>query len=444
MTVLFAIVNTLASVVVALSLIYFLYVTVAGFHELRRRKLTIGVQGAAAYGRPFENEPASFHTYVLIPCLNEEAVIGQTVAALNGGARNTTIVIDDGSDDATAAIAESVGDANTIVHRRVAPNARQGKGEALNDAFTLVRRLVAERAQDPERVLVVVMDADGRLSDGAFAEILPIFEDPSVGGLQLAVRIRNRDTNFLTRFQDFQFWSLAALAQFGRRKTGTVSLGGNGQVTRFTALNEIGERPWSSSLTEDLDLAVTLVALGWTLETTPKASVDQQAVTELKRLFVQRRRWYQGHMMATSRIPEVWSNLRVKTVRALEMSAYLVVPWLFDLPWSLLWHWNLVFFIVKADAVFSFVDGWLSAVIGIVAWYLVTFGPTILSIVVYLRRDRRHTLWNALVLGHSFLVMNYLAFACAWGAAWRIVRGHRGWDKTKRVAEPEAIVAAAG
>lgn len=435
MTILVAIINVVAALVVGLSLAYFLWMMFAGLHELRRRKLPLGIQGQTEYGRPFLDEPATFDTYVLIPCLNEEAVVGPTVSALNGGARNTTIVIDDGSDDATAAIAEEAGDESTIVLRRTAPNARQGKGEALNAAFQFVRGLVAERGQDPERVLIVVMDADGRLSDGAFREILPVFEDPTVGGLQLAVRIRNRETNFLTRFQDFQFWSLSALTQFGRRKTGTVSLGGNGQVTRFVALDRIGAKPWSDSLTEDLDLAVTLAQDGWNLETAPDASVDQQGVTEFKRLFVQRRRWYQGHMMTAKRLKEIWSNQRMSNLRALEMSAYLLVPWLFDLPWSILWHWNMVQSVIRIDSVFAFVTGWVSLLVGLVVGYVITFGPTIFTVVIYLRRDRRHSLPVAILLGHSFLVMNYLAFACAWGATYRIVRGRRGWDKTTRVVE---------
>lgn len=443
MTILVAVINAVAAMVVSLSLIYFLWVTFAGFHELRGRKLTLGVQGQAQYGEPFLDEPATFDTYVLIPCLNEEAVIGATVEALNGGKRNTTIVIDDGSDDRTAAFAESAGDDATMVLCRTLPDARQGKGEALNAAFQLVRELVAERGQDAERVLIVVMDADGRLSNGAFREILPIFEDPTVGGLQVAVRIRNRDTNFLTRFQDFQFWSLAALAQYGRRKVGTVSLGGNGQVTRFVALDGIGAKPWSDSLTEDLDLAVTLSQHGWALETTPNASVDQQGLTDFKRLFFQRRRWYQGHMMTTRRLTEIWGNAKMSNLRALEMSAYLLVPWLFDLPWSVLWHWNVIQGVLRIQSVYSYVTGWGSLMVGLLLSYLMAFGPSILSVVVYLRRDHRHSLPSALILGHSFLVMNYLAFACAWSAAYRILVGKRGWDKTGRVVEASSGTARA-
>jgi 1,2-diacylglycerol 3-beta-glucosyltransferase len=430
--------NTAAAVVVMLSLTYFGFLLLAGFREIHRGNQGLAVQGGASYGHPFLDDPNSFDTYVLIACLNESAVIGATVLGLHGGARNTTIIIDDGSDDDTAAVARLASDRNTIVLRREQPDARRGKGEALNFGFTEVRRLVAERGQDPERVVVVVMDADGRLSDGAFSHTLPMFEDPHIGGLQLAVRIRNRNTNFLTRFQDFQFWSMASLSQFGRSQTGTVSLGGNGQFTRFSALDELGAKPWSSSLTEDLDLAVTLVTRGWKLDTTPLASVDQEGVTELRKLFVQRRRWYQGHMMTTKRVGQVWSTAGIKNSQALEMSAYLLMPWLIDLPWSLLWQWNLTGYILRAGSSMPAPDHLMDIAVGAGLWYLLAFAPTIVTIIVHLRRDNRHSLGNAIVLGHSFLIMNYLFFACAWAAFFRILRGRRGWDKTKRVAEATA------
>jgi len=430
-----AIVNTVAVMVIALSLVYFLTAMIAGIHELRRAGAALPVQGDAVYERPFDREPGSFDVYFLVPCLNEEAVIGPTVRALAGGRRSTTIVIDDGSDDDTALIAEREGGPATTVLRRTLPDARQGKGAALNAAFGLVLDLVAERGQDPERVLVCVMDADGRLSDGALASILPLFEDPTVGGSQLAVRIRNRDQNFLTRFQDFQFWSMSAVTQFGRRKTGTVSLGGNGQFTRLTALRELGTEPWSASLTEDLDLAISLVANGWRLETTPDASVDQQGVESLRRLVVQRRRWYQGHMTAGGRIGEVWSNPSIPHARALEVSAYLSVPWLFDLPWSILWHWTLASLVLRADSQFAWATSVPAALIGGFLWYLVTFAPAIFTTIVYHRRDRRIGWPTAILMGHAFVVMNYLSFVCAWGALIRMVRGRTGWDKTTRTAD---------
>jgi cellulose synthase/poly-beta-1,6-N-acetylglucosamine synthase-like glycosyltransferase len=433
-----AAVNAVAYGVIALSLVYFLAAMLAGLHEMRRHRSPLGEQSDAAYGRPLDGATETFDVYVLIPCLNEADVIGRTVRALGGGRRVTTIVIDDASDDRTGAIAREAGGDTTIVLRRELPDARTGKGAALNHGYGTVRRLVAERGQDPARVLILVMDADGLLSDGAFEQVQPRFEDERVGGVQLAVRIRNRDHNFLTRFQDFQFWSMSAITQFGRMKTGTVSLGGNGQFTRMSALERLPGDPWSDSLTEDLDLAVSLALAGWRLDTTPHASVDQQAVTSLRRLIVQRRRWYQGHMTAGRRLPEIWRAREVGSAQVLELSAYLAVPWLFDLPWSLLSHWTVFLTLTRMDALFSFVTGPTSLAVGLALWYLFAFAPACLTSIVYLRRDRTLNTSTAFVMGHSFVVMNYLSYVCAWGALYRMLRGRTGWDKTARAAEPSA------
>lgn len=289
------------------------------------------------------------------------------------------------------------------------------------------------------------MDADGRLSDRALRHILPLFDDPRVGGVQLGVRIRNRRGNFLTWFQDYQFWAMAAVTQFGRNWTSTVSLGGNGQFTRLSALDALGERPWSQSLTEDLDLAISLAVRGWRLRTTAHASVDQQGVSDLRRLIRQRTRWYQGHMTAIRRMGEIWHAPRMGHLAALEMFAYLLVPWVLDLPWSLLFQYCLIWFVrspnvlvlrgSRAAAVNATHLKWPA---NLAAWYLLTFAPALITSWTYLRRDRGVGVGRALLLGHSFVVMNYLSFLCAWRALFRMVRGQTGWTKTTREVEAAA------
>lgn len=423
-----------ASVVIAISFVYLWVMFIAGLRTIKQFGATLETLSDIAYDDPFVGEPGTFHTYFLVPCLNEEKVIGATARALSGSPHSTTIVIDDASDDATEAVALANGGANVIVHSRRFPNARQGKGEALNDALLLVRRLVAERGQDVEKVLVVVMDADGRLSDGAMAQVLPLFDDPEVGAIQLAVRIRNRQ-RFLTRFQDYHFWSLTAVTQFGRQQSGTVSLGGNGQFSRLSALNEVGVKPWSESLTEDLDLAVTLSVKGWKLVTTPLASVEQQGVDQIRTLFKQRRRWFQGHMMMAKRLPEIWLNPDVSHVRALELSAYILTPWITILPWSILFHWAAVGLITRGSVFFEFVNSSTSLMLGALIWYLLTCGPVFVGAYVYYKRDERKEFWQALLHAHCFLLMNYIAFAAVWSAFGRILNGEHGWEKTQRVDE---------
>ncbi|MEF3117098.1 glycosyltransferase, partial [Streptomyces chrestomyceticus] len=442
-------VDAIGSTVIGLSAGYLALAMGAGLLELRRQRAALRVQGDTPYGRPHLGRQDRHHLYVLVPCLNEESVIGTTVSGLLGP-RTTVVVVDDGSDDATGEVAEQAGAAaraadaqgEVTVLRREPPNARQGKGEALNHAIRLVRERVAARGQDPAHTVVCVMDADGRLSDRALSHVMPLFDDPRVGGVQLGVRIRNRRANFLTWFQDYQFWAMAAVTQFGRNLTKTVSLGGNGQFTRLSALDALGERPWSQSLTEDLDLAISLAVRGWRLRTTAHASVDQQGVSDLRRLVRQRTRWYQGHMTAIGRMGEIWRAPRMGHLAALEMFAYLLVPWALDLPWSLLFQYCLYFFLRSPDVLVlrgkpaTAINGTcLRLPLNLLAWYLLAFAPALLTSCTYLRRDKTVGLPRALLLGHSFVVMNYMSFLCAWKALFRMLRGQTGWTKTSREVE---------
>ena len=101
--------------------------------------------------------------------------------------------------------------------RRELPDARRGKGPALNAGFAYLLHDAWRPGGIPaSRITVCVMDADGRLSEGALDVVLPLFDDPRVGGVQLAVRIRNR-TSVLTVMQDLEFWGVCAVAQLGPR-----------------------------------------------------------------------------------------------------------------------------------------------------------------------------------------------------------------------------------
>ena len=113
------------------------------------------------------------------------------------------LVIDDGSEDGTADLVDSIGDPRVHVMRRVPPNARKGKGEALNNALTLVReRYLKGSAGD---VVIGVVDADGRLDPQAITEARIAFTDPNVGAVQVGVRINNRHRSLLARMQDMEF-----------------------------------------------------------------------------------------------------------------------------------------------------------------------------------------------------------------------------------------------
>jgi 1,2-diacylglycerol 3-beta-glucosyltransferase len=419
-------VNTVTVVIVGLGMSYFVLTMAAGVLYSRRPR----------YQPAHAVESAQPSTvFFLIACLDEELVIGETVRRLVTDPRARVVVVDDGSEDRTGAIAAEAG-TQVVVVRRQLPDARRGKGPALNHGFARIRHLVAAERIDPDAVLVCVMDADGHLSEHCLDHVLPLFRDPDVGGAQLPVRIRNRHL-LLGLVQDLEFWGLSATSQLGRIETGTVSLGGNGQFTRFSALVALEADPWSSSLTEDLDLTLTLLARGWRLTSTDLAHVDQQGVERLRPLIRQRTRWMQGHMTCGRRLPEVWRSPRLTHAAVLEVTAYLAVPWVLVLPWSILFHvgiWQTVqVFRGHGWAVFG--RSTAARAVGVVLWYGLSFFPSLTSGYLYLRRARGFGIVRSLALGHLLIPANHIAYAAAWRAAYRMVRGRTGWDKTRRAAE---------
>lgn len=432
------VVNSIATIVIAMSAAYFAFTALLGLREHRRQGVALGRQAEVDFERPFDADAGApsmrggYHLYFLIPCLDEAAVIGGTVAALRNQA-SRIVVIDDASQDGTGQVALEAGGDQIRVVRRELPAAQQGKGAALNHGFLWALADAVRWGLDPERVVICVMDADGRLSDGCLHEVLPLFDDATVGGAQIAVRIRNRHDGFLLRFQDHQFWTLSALTQAGRNATGTVSLGGNGQFTRLAALLDLGGAPWSDSLTEDLDLAISLTLSGWTLASTTRAAVDQEGVSSLSRLVRQRTRWYQGHMLAAKRIPAILRSQRIGHASALEMTLYLAVPWVFDLPWSILFHLIVAQIAWHAwTGQLGFGSGPVDLAVGLVLFYGLAFWPALLSAALARSRDRTMRWSTALTLGHAFVVTNYISFTCCWRALFRILRGDRSWAKTQR------------
>lgn len=380
-------------------------------------------------------DPDQSVVYFIVPCLNEERVIEDSLRNLLADPRGIVVVVDDASDDRTARIAGSVDPARVIVVGRQLPDARKGKGPALNAGFARVLEDAAVRGIAPSRVTVCVMDADGRLSDGAIDAVLPLFADERVGGVQLPVRIRRVRGSVLTLLQDLEFWGVCAVAQLGRIGSGTVSLGGNGQFTRLSALLELGDHPWRARLTEDLDLALALATAGWRLTSTPDAYVSQQGLPRLRALINQRTRWYQGHMQAGRWLPRLWSSRRLAHLSMLELTLYLLVPWALVLPWSLIFNYNLVLMAL-------WVAGWVTEpglggdltqrVLTVVIWYAVSCIPIWMAGYLYSRQRRKAGPLRALLLGHLLLLGNYITYIACWRGFLRLIVGSNGWQKTKR------------
>jgi len=288
--------------------------------------LLLFVRGHAAIVRPPAAPPGGeddFEWIFLVPALNEEVTIADSVKRLLAMpvARKRVIVIDDGSNDRTPEILAGFDDPDLVVLRRDKPNAQVGKAAALNHAYRCLGEI-----EDREAAIVVIVDADGRLDAEAPRYAASHFADPSVGGVQSLVRIYNRG-HLLTWLQDVEFAVYGHLFQAGRDHWGTAGMGGNGQFNRLVALDTIaeGEGPWQDRLTEDQDLGLRLIGVGWEGRQDLRATVNQQGLARLRPLFRQRTRWSQGNLQALALRGEVM-RAPIGLGARLEQLAYLLMP----------------------------------------------------------------------------------------------------------------------
>ncbi len=385
--------------------------------------------------------PDNLFFVFVVPCLNEELVIGRTLDALCTlpGENYAVLVVDDGSEDDTASVVASYDSDRVWLLERKPPNAREGKGEALNAAYRYLRDSDVLSHLDPKDVIIAIFDADGRIEPNALFEVGSHFRNPQMGAVQIGVRMYNARDNLLTRIQDVEFVTFTEVFQRGRQRVGSVGLGGNGQFTRLSALQTLGDSPWTDCLTEDLDLGIRLLCNGWTNSYCSTSFVSQQGVTKFSRLVRQRARWFQGHMQCWKRIPLVLKSTNLPDKAVWDLVYHLSSPSL-----VLLMTFPLLIFVLSLAAITMQSPGGLVDLFTarggllLAGWYLLSFGLAPFYAFVYWLRDRNTPFLKALGYAHVYNLYSYMWFLAGWIAVFRILTGRRGWAKTKRTPEAQA------
>lgn len=370
----------------------------------------------------------------LVPALNEEGVIGGTLDRLLAlPVRHTVVlVIDDGSDDATSRVVERLGDHRVVLLRRDPPLARRGKGAALNAGF---RQLLADVSGWPaDRVIVGIMDADGRLDPQAPVRVAEYFADDDVGAVQVAVRIYNRDTSTLARLQDMEFVTYTDVFQGARDIWGVAGLGGNGQFVRLSAHLDLGPAPWTDGLTEDLEQGLRLICAGWRTRYCRQVAVHQQGPVSVRRLLRQRSRWFQGHLQAWRQIRGIIHRAPLRRVP--HLLHFLLAPVLLLANMALL---AALLVMLAGMAVSPAIRSVLVRPGTAAAWYWLTFALAMfLTVSVYARREPGLKHRRVVALGHAFAGYSLLWMVAGYWAVGRILHGRHGWLKTERLAEHPA------
>jgi 1,2-diacylglycerol 3-beta-glucosyltransferase len=369
----------------------------------------------------------------LVPARNESETIADSVKRLlSVDVRNKLIlVIDDGSTDGTAAALDRLGVSTLDVVRRQPPEAGQGKAAALNAGWRRLDRILSSGAWSAwsrDRVIVCVVDADGRLDPATPSTAARVFEDASIGGIQVGVRIYNR-ARPLAWLQDVEFAIYGLLYQAGRTVVGTAGMGGNGQLNRASALDDIVDEdargPWRDRLTEDQDLGLRLLRAGWTTASVAGATVDQQGLPGIRRLLRQRTRWAQGNLQAMSHLAGMARLHRPLLVR-IDLVAYLLMPAMQAIV-GVAFAVSIVLAIVGTAGYWDEQVWWQ-----LLFFFFLGFGGTLLGCVARGARSGFTGILVSLAIMPVYAAYTWLIWPVLGRAALRLAFGRDEWAKTAR------------
>ena len=244
-------------------------------HRMTRR----GRHAPGAPPRTIVTAPVS----VIVPAHNEAAGIEAAIRSIAASTHPVEIiVVDDGSTDETAALAEGLGLPGVTVIRQE----NGGKPAALNTGL---------RAATHD--LIVMVDGDTVFEPGTVHSLVQAFSDPMVGAVSGNTKVANRD-GVLGAWQHIEYVvgfnldrRLFDLAECMPTVPGAI--GG----FRREALERVGGVS-DDTLAEDTDLTMALCRDGWRVVYRDDARAWTEAPASIGALWRQRYRWCYGTLQA--------------------------------------------------------------------------------------------------------------------------------------------------
>ncbi|WP_433375692.1 bifunctional polysaccharide deacetylase/glycosyltransferase family 2 protein [Actinoplanes sp. CA-142083] len=245
---------------------------------LGRRHAKRSRRGPGVWGPPY-TEPAT----VVVPAYNEKEIIADTLRSLVASTHPIRIVlVDDGSTDGTADIADALGYPDVTVLRQ--PNA--GKSAALNNGITHATTEV-----------VVMMDGDTVFEPDTVRLLVQPFADSSVGAVAGNAKVANR-TGMVALWQHIEYvvgFSIDRRAYDVMHCMATVP--GAIGAFRTQALRQVNGLS-DDTLAEDTDLTIAVIRAGWRVVYEEQARAWTEAPSTMSQLWRQRYRWSYGTMQA--------------------------------------------------------------------------------------------------------------------------------------------------
>jgi cellulose synthase/poly-beta-1,6-N-acetylglucosamine synthase-like glycosyltransferase/peptidoglycan/xylan/chitin deacetylase (PgdA/CDA1 family)/spore germination protein YaaH len=347
---------------------------------------------------------------VIVAAFNEEKVIAKTLAAVlatDYAGELEVIVVDDGSQDQTAAAVESIA-AND-------PRVRLLRQENRGKARALQRGLAAMRTG-----IVVFLDADTHCQRDTLRRLLQPFSDEGVGAVSGHAKVGNLRT-FIAKCQALEYTCGFNLDRRAYTRWNCITVvPGAISAMRKSAIDDAGGLSLET-LAEDTDLTLALHKCGQRMVYVPEAIAWTEAPETVRTLARQRFRWAYGTLQCLWKHRDMIFNWR-----------YRALGW-FSLP-------SVWFFQIILVAITPMVDLFLLASLPFGAWRAVLpFVIAFLSMDVVLATLacilERESVWRAWRILPMRLIYRPMLSYVIWKAILRAVKGaFVSWGKLERTA----------
>lgn len=355
---------------------------------------------------------------VVLAAYNEEEVIERTLHSILASRSefHELIVVDDGSTDRTSDRVRRVARTDARVRLLRQPNG--GKAAALNRAIV-----------EAEGDVVVTFDADTVITSHTIRHLVEHFERDRAGTLGAVagvVRVGNRTTNLLTRWQALDYVSQIGLERSAQDALGAISIvPGACAAWRREAVLRCGGFA-ADTLAEDCDLALHLHRDGWQITQDDRARVLTEVPSTLDDLLRQRERWAYGTLQALAKNRDLLFNHRLRALGLYVLPNHaltLLLPLVF-LPFVSL---GMILLVIRQGAAIPLLFYGLFTVI--------QMAQCTISVVL-LGDDVRHLAMVPLYRLINDPLRAYLIYL----SVYRALRGRpQGWNKLVRTGELDAV-----
>ena len=233
------------------------------------------------YSKMPETKRTSWKPFIsiLIPAYNEEKGVKTCIESiLNSNYKNFEIlVIDDGSNDRTFEVANSIKDSRLKVFKKE----NSGKASSLNFGIKMAKG-----------ELIATMDADSYVENDTIDKLLPLFDEEDIGAVTAAVKVKP-SKSWIKEFQRIEYLFII----FTRRILSFVDAvpvtPGPFSIFRSWVFERLGGFD-ETNIVEDHEIALRIQANNYKIRSSVIANVYTNVPESIGSLLKQRVRWQRG------------------------------------------------------------------------------------------------------------------------------------------------------